>query len=243
MIKILKYSLLLLSCVSLISSCKKSSSDTPPATPVASFTYSFTISAYAPAQVGFTNTSTNAATYNWDYGDGNSSTVFSGTHTYAAGGDYTVTLTATGNGGSNTATTAIHVLNSPTIAKITSIQLTAYPAHDSTGANWDASDGPDIYFRIYKDTSIVANYDTTVFNNRTSPPVLLDLGANPFQVSSSSFTTIYSIAIFDKDSLPPDPLMGTMVGFSISDYTTTNPSSFNVTYDNSIKFTLGISWQ
>lgn len=42
----------------------------------------------------FTNTSTGAVTYQWYFGDGNTSTAFSPTHIYALGGTYTVTLIA-----------------------------------------------------------------------------------------------------------------------------------------------------
>ena len=44
-------------------------------------------------QVMFTDLSENAASWEWDFGDNNSSTTQNPTHTYAAGGTYTVTLT------------------------------------------------------------------------------------------------------------------------------------------------------
>jgi PKD domain/Secretion system C-terminal sorting domain len=44
--------------------------------------------------VNFTNTSTNAATYLWNFGDGNTSTVANPSHEYANSGTYTVTLSA-----------------------------------------------------------------------------------------------------------------------------------------------------
>lgn len=52
--------------------------------------------------VTFTDGSVGADTYSWDFGDGNSSTEASPTHTYAAGGTYTVSLTVTNAGGSST---------------------------------------------------------------------------------------------------------------------------------------------
>jgi PKD repeat protein len=45
--------------------------------------------------VGFNNTSQNASTYFWDFGDGTTSTEVSPTHEYLENGEFTVTLTAT----------------------------------------------------------------------------------------------------------------------------------------------------
>ena len=53
-------------------------------------------------RIDFTNTSTNALSYNWDFGDGSSSTQANPSHTYAAAGAYTVVLTATNDAGSST---------------------------------------------------------------------------------------------------------------------------------------------
>ena len=53
----------------------------------------------APLTVQFTNQTTgNATSYRWIFGDGGSSTAANPSHTFAAG-TYTVTLTATGPGG------------------------------------------------------------------------------------------------------------------------------------------------
>lgn len=52
--------------------------------------------------VSFTNTSTNATSYAWTFGDGGSSTNANPTHTYSADGTYTVSMTATGPCGTNT---------------------------------------------------------------------------------------------------------------------------------------------
>lgn len=55
-----------------------------------------------PLEVAFTNLSTNATSYVWDFGDGSPvSTEVNPTKTYAAVGKYTVTLTATGPEGSD----------------------------------------------------------------------------------------------------------------------------------------------
>ena len=82
-----------------------------PAAPVVSFSAS-PASGPAPLSVTFNNTTSGQVTsWAWNFGDGTSSIVKSPTHVYSAAGSYTVTLTATGTGGtaSKTAATAISV--------------------------------------------------------------------------------------------------------------------------------------
>ncbi len=75
---------------------------TPP--PVAGFSANAT-SGTAPTSIGFTDTSTgNINSWAWDFGDGTTSTTQNSTHTYSAPGVYTVSLTVTGAGGSDTST-------------------------------------------------------------------------------------------------------------------------------------------
>ena len=66
--------------------------------------------------VDFTNTSSNATSYSWDFGDGNSSTATSPTHTYSSDGTYTVSMTATNACGSVTSTETITISTAPTAA-------------------------------------------------------------------------------------------------------------------------------
>ena len=61
----------------------------PAVTPTAAFTY-----VKEGNVVEFTNASSNATSYLWDFGDGATSTDLNPVHIYAGDGDYTVTLTA-----------------------------------------------------------------------------------------------------------------------------------------------------
>ena len=62
----------------------------------ADFKASQTVICSAPAQVKFSNKSTNGITYLWDFGDGATSTETNPTHTYTEEGEYTVTLSVDG---------------------------------------------------------------------------------------------------------------------------------------------------
>ena len=79
------------------------------ARPVASF-ISTVESGNAPLVVQFVDSSTNTPTsWVWSFGDGNTSAAQNPSHTYVIEGTYTVTLTATNSGGSDTETKAGYI--------------------------------------------------------------------------------------------------------------------------------------
>jgi PKD repeat protein len=83
--------------------------------PVANFSYK-TGSGADGLAVTFTNTSTDAASYSWDFGDGSSKDVrVNPTHTYAKAGTYKVVLTATNSAGTNTKELQVTVEGSSTV--------------------------------------------------------------------------------------------------------------------------------
>lgn len=72
--------------------------------PIASFTATPT-TGEAPLNVHFTDTSTKGPTsWNWDFGDGTTSTIQNPKHNYTTPGTYTVSLTARNSEGGNTKT-------------------------------------------------------------------------------------------------------------------------------------------
>ncbi len=62
----------------------------------------------------FTDTSSNANTYLWDFGDGNTSTAQHPEHTYSQDGTYTVTLIASGLCGVDTFSQSVTIVTPPT---------------------------------------------------------------------------------------------------------------------------------
>jgi PKD repeat protein len=82
-------------------------------TPVSSFTASPT-SGTVSFVVNFTDTSTNYPTsWLWNFGDGNTSTAQSPSHTYTSVGNFTVSLTTTNSSGSNTHTVSGMITANP----------------------------------------------------------------------------------------------------------------------------------
>lgn len=81
----------------------------PAATPNAGFSFE-----RAANTVTFTNASTNASGFVWDFGDGNTSTQESPSHTYSGDGYYEVTLTATNSAGDSQASRAVVIADNST---------------------------------------------------------------------------------------------------------------------------------
>ena len=119
--------------------------------PVAAFTAS-AISGTIPFTTTFTDGSTGpVASWNWDFGDGNTSNDQSPTYAYTTPGTYTVTLTVNGLGGTDTETTHITVTHPEPVAAFTAsaisgtIPFTTTFTDGLTGPitswDWDFGDG------------------------------------------------------------------------------------------------------
>jgi PKD repeat protein len=85
-----------------MNSCKKE-------TPAPTAKFEFVVDGYI---VTFTSTVTDATKYLWDFDDGETSTEANPVHTYISSGTYTVTLTATGEGGEVSVTHDVQTLPS-----------------------------------------------------------------------------------------------------------------------------------
>jgi len=80
--------------------------------PVANFSTNVT-SGYAPLTAQFTDLSENSIGWNWDFGDGNTSTEQSPAHTYSSAGTYTVNLTVSNQNGTASKSVIITVPEIP----------------------------------------------------------------------------------------------------------------------------------
>src|SRR5882672_11345459 len=86
----------------------------------------------APVTINITSTSTGTVTsYAWDFGDGGSSTVQNPAHVYTTASTYSVTLTVTGPGGTNTQSKTNYITVSPPAGP--NAPVAAFSADKTTG--------------------------------------------------------------------------------------------------------------
>jgi PKD repeat protein len=210
--------------------------------PIASFTFTGA-NKPAPCTVTFTNTSQNATSYNWNFGDGSTATTKNPTHIYTSGGVFSVTLTATGAGGTDVNTQSVNILQGYTKAFIKKVSVSAIPfINPSTGTGWDSSTGPDVYFKItnssgyvYYDGSGSIVWDVT----QGMLPISWTFASPYYQVPD--FNANFYIDLYDYDFPSSDDYIGWCGGFLMSSYSS-YPATVSKTA-NGITVTLDIQWQ
>lgn len=198
----------------------------------------------APATLTFTSTTTNVTNYLWDFGDNATSTLPNPSHLYASGGVYTVKLTVTGPGGTNSTSKTVNVGAALTKVKITKVTVINVPFTKPGGtAGWDNDGtGPDIFFQIQDINSTVLLGSSTRVNNviPAALPISWNL-ATPFEITN--LTALRFINLYDYDlSLSDDDM--SYVGFNMSTYTSglnAYPSSVTNT-QNGITIKLDLIW-
>jgi PKD repeat protein len=148
--------------------------------PVAAFSGSPT-SGVAPLNVSFTDSSTGTITArNWDFGDGATSTAQNPSHSYSAGGAYTVTLVVTGPGGMDTESKPAYIQiwttynNSNTGGAIGNNNINAVGI-ESGGIRWFGTNGGGL-----------AKYDGTTWTKYTTAQGLAGNTVNHIAFDSSA---------------------------------------------------------
>lgn len=114
--------------------------------PVARF--AMTGATVTPASITFNNQSENADEYEWDFGDGRTSVQQNPVVTFNNYGVYEVSLIASRSITGISDTTSQSLTISPGRVFIESIRVEQIPFVDQSGAGWDLSSGPDVFWSL-----------------------------------------------------------------------------------------------
>jgi PKD repeat protein len=160
-----------------ISPTTSTTTTVPP--PVANF-YANPLSGASPLQVQFTDTSTNSpVSWSWDFGDGGS-TIQSPLFTYTSAGTYTVTLTATNAGGSNTVTKTNYITVNPPapVASFTGTPLSGIAPLPVTFTDTSTND-PTVWNWSFRN---ITPGNNTVVGFSTLQDPMMTFGAGNFSI-------------------------------------------------------------
>lgn len=187
--------------------------------------------------VNFTNTSSDAASYSWDFGDSNTSTAISTSHTYAAINTYTVTLTATNGCGSDNSSQIITILtlapanppvpdfsaNSTSGCMPLSVSFTDLSTENPISWAWDVDDDGTVDY--------TTQHPTHVYNVAGNYTVKLKAsnGVGPDSITKTNYITVYS----NPTVTVPADLTVCMGGMVMVDPFSSNPIGATYSWTNS----------
>jgi PKD repeat protein len=173
----------------------------------------------------FSNTSQNATSFEWNFGDpgsgsNNTSTLVSPTHDFkepnltSTTKTYTVTLTAKNSFTTQSISKPITIAPTPpppkSLCRITKIEINNGTANGFNQA-WDPLDGPDTYVAIITDGAVALNLKNNLVNNVQLNMLPLTFNLNtPFEIGNR-INNVYKnldIVIMDDDTPNNDQQMG-----------------------------------
>ncbi|MFZ9550053.1 MAG: hypothetical protein ACO28Y_08015, partial [Bacteroidia bacterium] len=172
--------------------------------------------------INFSNTSQNATSFEWNFGDpgsgsNNTSTLVSPTHDFkepnltSTTKTYTVTLTAKNSFTTQSISKPITIAPTPKYkCRITKIEINNGTANGFNQA-WDPLDGPDTYVAIITDGAVALNLKNNLVNNVQLNMLPLTFNLNtPFEIGNSINNVFKNldIVIMDDDTPNTDQQMG-----------------------------------
>ncbi len=199
--------------------------------PVAIFNYNVK-NGTSPLNVQFTDNSTGDVTsWNWNFGDGTTSTLKNPNHIYSAAGTYTVTETVTGPGGSNVQISSIYVKTDTTPPTATaSIKSGVYNTNQiiKLGMNQTGT----IYYTLNGSTPTTASIKYTQPISVTSTCTLNFIAVNTAGIKSSVYKMTYTIDKIAPKVISTTPKNGA-TGIS-------RTSTISIKFSENVK--TGINW-
>lgn len=199
----------------------EANSTVPYAAPSADFSASKT-SGLAPLTVAFSSTVTGTVTgYAWNFGDGTTSTLPNPTHSFAAGGPYSVSLTVNGPGGSKTIAKTNFIVASapPPVANFThstsglAVRFTSTSTGTITAYSWNFGNGA---------TSAFQN-PTYTYASAGNYAVSLTVTGPGGSSTNSGFVTVATAATAPASNQAPDgSIVSPLSSLTIESGTTVN---------------------
>jgi PKD repeat protein len=184
---------LLVLAVCIFAGCKSDEGDSGPPAPVAAFEV-LGDSLLSPDTVTFDNNSTNADSFFWTFGNGDTSFLTNPQIVYQRFGTFPVRLIAvqTAAGLADTARDTVTVFVSR--ALFLSIRVDNMPFSDPGGGDWDLFGDPDVYAQLTRNGNVV--WTSEIEANAETVPLHFDSPDMTF----SDFSSQYEVTLYDDDT-------------------------------------------
>ncbi|MAO64114.1 MAG: hypothetical protein CL666_03870 [Balneola sp.] len=244
--QLITLSILLLS-LSLFASCSSNSTgpseeeqeEEPLELPTASF--SVDGDTFTDGEVQFNNSSTDADSYTWEFGDGTTGNESNPTKTYSEYGEVTVTLTAENADGEDSITKTITI--EPKKMFIKTLSVSAMPFTNDSGQAWDATSGPDVFVNFINDSGEGYSMGEAYSDIKKSDlPIGWEYEGAGLELSRIDFDTNFIFQIGDEDVSEHDLIENVPTDFfTITDkWLDETPESVSLTTgESTIELTLG----
>ncbi len=206
--------------------------------PVADFTWSPN-----PADMGetvsFTNQSTNATSYSWDFDDGTTSTAENPTHVYSTDGTYSVQLIASGDCGKDTISKDIQVSPGSTVNIFPGVGAMGIELEDTWGTIKDMLSEEEYlgYFTI--PASGGGDYIIHVWESLYEGVLLFNISPSA-SYSYSDSDILFLLALYDNflGQTAEGIQMGSLLSEAVTAYG--DPDEYDTEYDSYVYDRLGI---
>jgi PKD repeat protein len=214
-----------------------------PGAPVANFTATPT-SGDAPLTVNFTDQSTGSPTsWLWDFGDGTNATEQNASHTYTSTGNYTVNLTVSNAGGSDTEVKTKYILVSESLpgapvanftANVTNgtepltVEFTDISTGSPTSWQWDFNNDGTV-----DSTEKTPIYTYSTAGNYTVNLTVANVGGNDSEVKTEYIVVSEPLPGAPVANFTATPTSGTApLTVNFTDQSTGTVSSYSWDFDN-----------
>jgi PKD repeat protein len=170
----------------------------------------------APCEVYFFESSERTISYEYDFGNGITSTNKDDTVLYQFSGFYEVALKVTAeNGEEDIKKKGVLILPADTMF-ITSVELIQYKTKTTSWTDWDVDEtlGEDFYMNVKQNGALLQNNDSIPLSNKFPSDLPLTFIMNQHLFDDQG---VYELLLYDKDTLSSDDLLGS-VTFSPLDY-------------------------
>jgi len=208
--------------------------------PIASFNYGGTL--VTPAVVTFQNTSQNADSYLWQFGDNTTSTQENPSKNYNQYGTYTVTLTASNTATGKTSQASQNITITPGNVFLQKVIINAFPPNNPNGGSWDYNSWPDVYFTISDSVTNILYAPTNYFENLNPANLPVQWTLNP-EFHFTNWNKTYYIDLWDYDTFSYSDYMGFTNGFKIKQFITYPATVTLQSTNGTISVTLTLRWQ